>query len=510
VTNAQSSRAVLAGTMEDAVTRPAGHEETGALSNSPVEWDNEGRASRIVQPPQMNIEASPQSQGRRENAAAMTNLDIAQSKPHGQEVWDEKLLRAAQLGLSEELVEALAHGADAKKLDEHGYTPLMHACVAGSLACVEALIDVSDAKAKTAFGHTALMFAARSCPEAVERLIPLSSPRSLSRDGESALMAAIGAKQAQSARLLLPVSNLKQKNQDGLNALAQAVRAGEEEMVELLLDGSDLGARDAKGRDALMIAADMGRMALVQRLAPLSDPRAANEEGESAFLLALKGGHDAVALWLLPRSDIHAKNEYGMDALMLAAACCQPETAQKLLDLGLDPKAQDLDMGDRALGYASSRVDGLEMVRLLSPLSDIGARNRNGANALVAAATQGNAEVIELLLAAGMSPLADDGQFTPLHCAVRCGKIDAVKILAKVSDLDARAPHGLSAEEMARSEGQAKCLDELLQERARRLAAAERQALGGLVEAAKKAERAQFAETGDESLAEPRRRLRAL
>jgi hypothetical protein len=63
---------------------------------------------------------------------------------------------------------------------------------------------------------------------------------------------------------------------------------------------------------------------------------------------------------------------------------------------------------------------------------------------------------------------------------------------------------------MARSEGQAKCLDELLQERARRLAAAERQALGGLVEAAKKAERAQFAETGDESLAEPRRRLRAL
>jgi hypothetical protein len=334
VTNAQSSRAVLAGTMEDAVTRPAGHEETGALSNSPVEWDNEGRASRIVQPPQMNIEASPQSQGRRENAAAMTNLDIAQSKPHGQEVWDEKLLRAAQLGLSEELVEALAHGADAKKLDEHGYTPLMHACVAGSLACVEALIDVSDAKAKTAFGHTALMFAARSCPEAVERLIPLSSPRSLSRDGESALMAAIGAKQAQSARLLLPVSNLKQKNQDGLNALAQAVRAGEEEMVELLLDGSDLGARDAKGRDALMIAADMGRMALVQRLAPLSDPRAANEEGESAFLLALKGGHDAVALWLLPRSDIHAKNEYGMDALMLAAACCQPRLGLRELARG--------------------------------------------------------------------------------------------------------------------------------------------------------------------------------
>jgi ankyrin repeat protein len=441
---------------------------------------------------------------------AMTKSDAAQGKPRSQEEWDEELLRAAQLGLREELAEALAHGADAKKLDEHGYTPLMHACVSGSLACVEALIDVSDAKAKTAFGHTALMFAARSCPEAVERLIPLSSPRSLSRDGESALMAAIGAKKTQSARLLLPVSNLKQKNQDGLTALAQAVRAGEEEMVELLLDGSDLGARDAKGRDALMIAADMGRMALVQRLALLSDPRAANEEGESAFLLALKSGHDAVALWLLPRSDIHAKNEYGMDALMLAAASCQPETAQKLIDQGLDPKAQDLDMGDRALGYASSRVDGLEMVRLLSPLSDIGARNRNGANALVAAATQGSAEVIELLLAAGASPLADSGQFTPLHCAVRRGKADAVKLLAKVSDLDAKAPHGLTAEEMARSEGQAECLDELLQERARRLAAAERQALGGLVEAAKRTERAQLTEMGDESVAEPQRRPRAL
>ena len=75
------------------------------------------------------------------------------------------------------------------------------------------------------------------------------------------------------------------------------------------------------------------------------------------------------------------------------------------------------------------------MKALLARGADVNAKERRGQTALMWAAAEGHAEVVELLLKAGAdfrTPLPDSG-FTPLFFAVREGRTDVVRALLKAA-----------------------------------------------------------------------------
>jgi ankyrin repeat protein len=156
---------------------------------------------------------------------------------------DEDLFFAAKEGRLSEIERLLAVGANAKTADFFGHTPLMEACMKGSLECVERLIPVSDVRHQSGFGVSALAIASWACPQAVETLIPSSDPLAVTRDGESALMIAARSGEAGSVRQLLPISDLGQKSREGLNALMLALREKQEETALMLVGCSDLASK---------------------------------------------------------------------------------------------------------------------------------------------------------------------------------------------------------------------------------------------------------------------------
>jgi ankyrin repeat protein len=393
---------------------------------------------------------------------------------------DEELLHAAKAGRLAEIGRLLALGANAKTADFFGHTPLMEACMKGSLECVERLIPVSDVRHQSGFGVSALAIAAWACPQAVETLIPLSDPLAVTGDGESALMIAARSGEAHSVRLLLPVSDLGQKSREGLNALMLALREKQEGTALMLVGCSDLSVKDRHNQDALMIAAAAGLAALVERLLPLIDPTEACDGGETALLLALKNGHDEAAMRLIPVSNAHARTVDGFGAMTFAACAARPETARALAEAGVSPVQVDHFNEPTPLALACGREDGLEMARFLLPLTDVNAKAQDGSTALMAAAKT-TPEIVQLLLVSGADPrAADESGMTALHHAAKDGKSACAAALARVSDIQATTPGGETAEQMARGLGWDECAEALAHERARRLAVAEREALSDL------------------------------
>lgn len=200
----------------------------------------------------------------------------------------------------------------------------------------------------------------------------------------------------------------------------KAARFGQDQAVKLYLDHElPINATSNFGDTALIAAAAGGQREIVQTLlAKGADPNIANREGRTALMAAAQNGDAKIVAALLEHgADVAAQDKQGETALFDAVRYGRLEAVQRLLEAGANPNVSNRrgtaapDNGYTPLMYAarrgiagtsaSARDWGDIVQRLLEKGADPNFRDPRGATALTIAQDAGNPDAVKLLLAGG-------------------------------------------------------------------------------------------------------------
>eukprot|EP00746_Dinoflagellata_sp_MGD_P166805 gnl/MRDRNA2_/MRDRNA2_96962_c0_seq1.p1 gnl/MRDRNA2_/MRDRNA2_96962_c0~~gnl/MRDRNA2_/MRDRNA2_96962_c0_seq1.p1 ORF type:complete len:356 (+),score=88.60 gnl/MRDRNA2_/MRDRNA2_96962_c0_seq1:80-1147(+) len=185
---------------------------------------------------------------------------------------------------------------------------------------------------------------------------------------------------------------LEAKDRSGLTALSWAALKGRVEIAALLVEhGSDVEAKDGFARTPLMTAAAEGHTETVQYLAGIAQ--------------------------------LNSQDDDGRTALALAASRGRFETAEALLNAGVDLEVAD-KLGYRALTWAA--IGGIMTIveLLLDRECELEALDRQGLSPLVLAAMHGHDEIAHRLAAEGARvPLDLRDRYTQLKPVGRRPKV---------------------------------------------------------------------------------------
>lgn len=177
-----------------------------------------------------------------------------------------------------------------------------------------------------------------------------------------------------------------------------------EQVLDLIAQGASPKARFANGATALHAAAGSGSICALAALLPFGDPRSLDEQGRSPLIAGVNSGRPAVAELLAPLSD--------------------PDTVS--------------NSGFTAMGLAISKNFNQCFDALLSAQGTAAPIASNDLSALMFAADLSRTSMTSALMASS-DPLARNaGGWTALMFAARAGASSIVKMLAPLSDLDAR------------------------------------------------------------------------
>lgn len=206
---------------------------------------------------------------------------------------------------------------------------------------------------------------------------------------------------------------------------AEALAARDVEALTRLLPAvHDVNVAAPDGRTALMVAAGTADLDLVTALlARGADADARNQRGGSALMYAANAGDPRSVRALLERgAQIDAAARNGWTALMLATARGFDPVVRLLLARGADPDRADI-YGTTPLIRAVQQ-ERPSAVRLLleTGRARTDLRDETGGTALHHAAGQGQAEIIDLLIAHGADPGARNrAGRTPSELAMAAG-----------------------------------------------------------------------------------------
>jgi uncharacterized protein len=182
--------------------------------------------------------------------------------------------------------------------------------------------------------------------------------------------------------------------------------------------------------------------ALLQRHADINAPQA---DGMTALhWAAYQDDFESAALLVRAGADVKAANRYGITPLTLAITNGDSPMVEMLLQAGADPNTT-LRGGETAL-MTAARVGKVASVKaLLARGAKVDSKDeKHGQDALMWAAAEGHAPVVEMLIEVG----ADFRQrlasgMTPLLFAVREGRSDVVRVLLKAgADVNEPVPVG--------------------------------------------------------------------
>jgi uncharacterized protein len=212
-------------------------------------------------------------------------------------------------------------------------------------------------------------------------------------------------------------------------------------MALLLATASLQGASaDAVVADA---AEKMDRAAIRTLLRQRADVNAPQVDGMTALhWAAYQDDLETSALLLRARANVKAATRYGVTPLSLACANGNGALVALLLEAGADPNAA-LPGGETPL-MTAARVGSLASVKaLLARGATVDAKDeRRGQTALMWAAAEGHADVVQTLVELGADVrLRLSSGFTPLLFAVREGRSGVVRVLLKAgADVNEAVP----------------------------------------------------------------------
>ena len=196
----------------------------------------------------------------------------------------------------------------------------------------------------------------------------------------------------------------------GNRPLALAARSGQLELVDLLLEqGAPIEARNLAGSSALYLAAENDRLPVVRRLLERgADANLAGRTGVTPLAAAAFKGNERVVEHLLARgADPDAVDATGKAPIVYAASLGFTPIVRRLLDAGVVATARygnELTALMWAAGYADGAGvgDAKEAVGLLIDRgAPIDAADDRGRTALMIAAEDGHAAIVELLIGRG-------------------------------------------------------------------------------------------------------------
>jgi ankyrin repeat protein len=197
---------------------------------------------------------------------------------------------------------------------------------------------------------------------------------------------------------------------------------------------STIGAFAATAEAPLADAAEkMDRAAIRALLQQHADVNAAQVDGMTALhWAAYQNDSETVQLLVRSGANVKAANRYGITPLTLAVTNGNAGMVELLLKSGADPNTT-LPGGETAL-MTAARVGTLASVKaLLVRGATVDSKDeRHGQTALMWAAAEGHADVVQMLIEVGADyHLRLASGFTPLLFAVREGHSDVVRTLLK-------------------------------------------------------------------------------
>lgn len=394
-----------------------------------------------------------------------TLLDLGVD-PDAREAFFRKtaLMLAAGKGRPEITRILLNAGAKVNAEDWQGETAIQKSANFGHVELVE-ILRTAGAKAGDIDARLLHSAARAGRLDLVKSLLESGvEPDSRGGNAWTPLMAAAGWGHTAVVRELLRVgADVNWSIPNGYTALIFAVRSGHVEVADLLLEaGADITAR-TESESVLTLAAEDGLAYIVNRyLEERERSDLDRRELTEALLAACNNGQAEIARTLIAAGG-NAKyrdRRSGWSILMYAARSGSVETVRALIEAGADLNKKDKTIGKTPAGHAAdagdaevfrlleeagakvTKADRLELfigaaasgrlatVRsLLDGGRDVNSRNWIGLTAVMAAAREGHADVVEFLIAAGADVNEDINGTTALEYALARGHEEAVLVL---------------------------------------------------------------------------------
>ncbi|MEX0714509.1 MAG: ankyrin repeat domain-containing protein [Pirellulales bacterium] len=337
--------------------------------------------------------------------------------------------RHAGVATLELLVKA---GADVNAVSvELGKTPLALAARAGDLAKVRYLLEAgADPRFVNRSGYTAItnVPAGRDADQlaVLELLLEAGAdPNVVSRYGECPLRAATREGNFEAVRMLL--RHGADRAPAGFNDLMWAIAIGTvEDVASELRRRADLAARDCWEMTPWLLSLLTGDIAkaglLLEAGADLNDR---GRCGKTALMYPVSCNHVEMTRWLLALGvDSNACDDTGTPP-MAAAESGAADCVRLLLEAGANP-GQVSRFGDFAVTTAH---DAATLRLLVAAGADINAVAGDGYCLLKRAAEEGDAELVQAILGLGADVDTTSTGDTALHSAVAWDQLDIVELL---------------------------------------------------------------------------------
>jgi ankyrin repeat protein len=294
-----------------------------------------------------------------------------------------------------------------------GETPLSLAASAGRVDTVKSLLQwVGQLKIEDLNMQGALTNAYRSGQNEIVRLL-VNKPAPIQLTGgrnERKLVFAIlrGDREKADEALSGPI-DIACRTDAGDTPIGIAAALGHAGIVRSLLESGDKpDTRQADGRTPLMLAARNGHLVTATALIQAgADVNAVDRERWSALILAAETGQVRMAQMLLKRgAHVDARNKSDTSALAAAAYEGHTETVKALLAASASVGITD-ENGNTPLMIAAA-AGRLDIVKLLAKDSDLNARNKQKAGALMLAIKNRRLDTVKFLLSRGCDPSLQD------------------------------------------------------------------------------------------------------